>query len=64
MTTISYTDFRRHLAAHTDSVCDSRAPLRITGEHRLVYRVAGNGEAQQLEIVACRYHYGSVTKGA
>lgn len=30
---------------------------RITGEHRLVYRVAGKGEAQQIEIVACQYHY-------
>lgn len=30
---------------------------RITGEHRLVYRVSGSGEAQVLEIAACRYHY-------
>ena len=30
---------------------------RITGEHRLVYRVSGTSAAQQLEIVACRYHY-------
>jgi toxin YoeB len=30
---------------------------RITGEHRLVYRVSGSGEARQLEIAACRYHY-------
>lgn len=30
---------------------------RITGDHRLVYRVSGKGEAQQLEIAACRYHY-------
>ncbi|WP_229428321.1 Txe/YoeB family addiction module toxin [Microvirga pudoricolor] len=30
---------------------------RITGEHRLVYRVAGKGEEQTLEIAACRYHY-------
>lgn len=30
---------------------------RITGEHRLVYRIAGKGEAQQIEIVQCRYHY-------
>jgi toxin YoeB len=29
---------------------------RITGEHRLVYRVTGKEQAQQLEIVACRYH--------
>ena len=30
---------------------------RITGEHRLVYRVSGTGTAQTLEIVQCRYHY-------
>lgn len=30
---------------------------RITGDHRLVYRVTGKGETQQLEIAACRYHY-------
>jgi toxin YoeB len=30
---------------------------RITGEHRLIYRVSGKGSAQQLEIAACRYHY-------
>ncbi|MGE0117901.1 MAG: Txe/YoeB family addiction module toxin [Dongiaceae bacterium] len=30
---------------------------RITGDHRLVYRVSGKGDSQQLEIVACRYHY-------
>lgn len=30
---------------------------RITLEDRLVYRVAGQGEAQQLEIAQCRYHY-------
>jgi toxin YoeB len=30
---------------------------RITGEHRLVYRVTGKGETQQLDIVQCRYHY-------
>ena len=30
---------------------------RITGEHRLVYRVSGKGDTQQVEIVACRYHY-------
>lgn len=31
---------------------------RITREHRLVYRLAGTGEAQSLEIAACRFHYG------
>jgi toxin YoeB len=30
---------------------------RITGEHRLVYRVRGRGEAQALEVLSCRYHY-------
>jgi toxin YoeB len=30
---------------------------RITGEHRLVYRVVGKGEAQVLEIAQCRFHY-------
>ena len=31
---------------------------RISGEHRLVYRVAGKrGIDQRLEIVQCRYHY-------
>jgi toxin YoeB len=30
---------------------------RITGEHRLVYRVRGSGKEQALEILSCRYHY-------
>lgn len=30
---------------------------RITGEHRLVYRVSGTGADQVLEIAQCRYHY-------
>jgi toxin YoeB len=30
---------------------------RINQEHRLVYRVAGKGDAQALEIAQCRYHY-------
>jgi len=31
---------------------------RITGEHRLVYRVQGRkGEDQRVEIIQCRYHY-------
>ena len=30
---------------------------RITIEDRLVYRVAGKGEAQALEIAQCRFHY-------
>lgn len=31
---------------------------RITGGHRLVYRIAGKaGTDQRVEIAACRYHY-------
>lgn len=30
---------------------------RITGEHRLVYRVRGTGDAQAIEVLSCRYHY-------
>lgn len=30
---------------------------RITGEHRLVYRVSGKGDMQALEVLSCRYHY-------
>ncbi|WP_311270590.1 Txe/YoeB family addiction module toxin [Sphingobium sp. WCS2017Hpa-17] len=30
---------------------------RITGEHRLVYRVSGSGETQALDVLSCRYHY-------
>jgi toxin YoeB len=30
---------------------------RISGEHRLVYRVSGSGETQALEVLSCRYHY-------
>lgn len=30
---------------------------RITGEHRLVYRVVGQAEDRRLEIVQCRFHY-------
>lgn len=37
------------------SGCWSR---RITGEHRLVYLVAGTpGIDQQMQIIQCRYHY-------
>lgn len=31
---------------------------RISGEHRFVYRVSGGPNAQQLEIIQCRFHYG------
>ncbi|MFI4933905.1 MAG: Txe/YoeB family addiction module toxin [Caulobacterales bacterium] len=30
---------------------------RITLEDRIVYRVSGSGEDQQLQIAQCRYHY-------
>ena len=30
---------------------------RITGEHRLIYRVEGRGVLQQLELMQCRFHY-------
>ncbi|RJF78353.1 Txe/YoeB family addiction module toxin [Azospirillum cavernae] len=30
---------------------------RITGEHRLVYTVMGEGDSQTLVIAACRFHY-------
>ena len=30
---------------------------RIDREHRLVYRVSGNGDTRALEIAQCRYHY-------
>jgi toxin YoeB len=30
---------------------------RINQEHRLVYRVAGSGKEQVLQVAQCRYHY-------
>jgi toxin YoeB len=30
---------------------------RINSEHRLIYRVSGQGAHRQLEIAQCRYHY-------
>jgi toxin YoeB len=30
---------------------------RINSEHRLVYRISGQGPTKQLEIAQCRYHY-------
>lgn len=30
---------------------------RINSEHRLIYRVSGQGGDKQLEIAQCRYHY-------
>jgi len=34
---------------------------RISGEHRLVYRLVGSGDEQRLEIMSCRFHYGRRT---
>lgn len=31
---------------------------RITQEHRLIYRVVGEGQTQMLEISVCRFHSG------
>ena len=30
---------------------------RINQEHRLVYRMAGKGDEQTLQVAQCRYHY-------
>lgn len=30
---------------------------RITQEHRLIYRVEGEGERQMLIVLQCRFHY-------
>jgi toxin YoeB len=30
---------------------------RISHEHRLVYRVAGSGAEQTVQVAQCRYHY-------
>jgi len=30
---------------------------RITGEHRLVYRIVGAGDAPRIDIMMCRFHY-------
>jgi toxin YoeB len=30
---------------------------RIDGEHRLIYRVRGEGAEQALEVAQCRFHY-------
>jgi toxin YoeB len=30
---------------------------RINGEHRLVYRVSGKGDAKSLDVAQCCYHY-------
>ena len=32
---------------------------RIDQEHRLIYRVTGEGDAQALEVAQARYHYDS-----
>jgi len=31
---------------------------RISGEHRLVYRIVGTEDEQRIEIMMCRFHYG------
>jgi toxin YoeB len=31
---------------------------RIIGEHRLVYRITGEGDGAVLQIAQCMYHYG------
>ena len=31
---------------------------RITGEHRLIYRITGKDPNKHLEIAQCRFHYG------
>ena len=54
MAHVSYSDLRNNLASHALQGWWSR---RITGEHRLVYRVSGSGEKQQIDIAQCRYHY-------
>lgn len=33
MSHVSYTELRRNLKKHMDSVCDSRAPLVVTRQH-------------------------------
>ena len=30
---------------------------RITGEHRLLYRIVGTGDTQRIEVLMCRFHY-------
>jgi toxin YoeB len=35
----------------------SRWSRRINGEHRLVYRVSGKGDAQSLDAAQCQYRY-------
>lgn len=32
-------------------------PRRISEEHRLVYRIAGSGADQRIEVAQCRGHY-------
>jgi toxin YoeB len=54
---------RRHPFAGTGKPEPLRETLkgwwsrRITLEHRLVYRVSGQGADQALEIAQCRFHY-------
>lgn len=30
---------------------------RVTGQHRLIYRIAGSRPDQYIEVAGCRYHY-------
>ncbi|MGB7407067.1 MAG: type II toxin-antitoxin system YoeB family toxin [Pontixanthobacter sp.] len=47
-----------HMCQHPDFFPHSQAwSRRITQEHRLVYRVTGDGSSQALEILQCRSHY-------
>ena len=56
-------DARRHPFTGLGKPEPLRGPLqgwwsrRITQEHRLVYRIEGSGEAQQITIARCRLHY-------
>ena len=56
-------DVRRHPFAGLGKPEPLRGDLagywsrRISGEHRLVYRVQGKGADQEVAIARCRYHY-------
>ncbi len=56
-------DARRHPFTGLGKPEPLKGPLagywsrRITAEHRLVYRVRGTGEAQEIAIAHCRLHY-------
>ena len=58
-----YQDVRRHPFRGLGKPEPSSTALagwwsrRITGEHRLVYRVFGKDAEQTIKIIQCRYHY-------